>query len=118
MVKKENSSAKKVKPQKKGKKAIKAPSAKKVSAKKEQKHIKPENYFILCTGGIIKNVKELALTIDYLSDEEFRHHVNDERNDFSNWLRDVFKEEILADALASSCDRKDCQIMLLKHLLA
>ena len=84
---------------------------------RKKRGIKPGYYFMLCSGGIIKNVKELALTLDYLSDEEFNHHVNHERNDFSNWIKDVFKEKELAEHLAATQDKKDSQIIMLKHLI-
>ena len=79
--------------------------------------IGPEHYFSLCTGGLIKDIKGLAFTIEYLSDGEFRYHVNEERNDFSSWIRDVFGEDKLAEGLSKTKDRKDMQLALFKHLV-
>jgi len=88
-----------------------------MKAKKMLKRIEPEHYFSLCTGGLIKDIKELAFILDYLSNEEFNHHVNANKNDFSRWIRDVFGEEKLAEDLLKTRDRKDMQIILLKYLV-
>jgi len=81
-----------------------------------QKKIAPEHYFSLCTGALVKDIKELAFILEYLSDEELNHHINSGRNDFSNWIRDVFGEKKLAEDLSKTKDRKEMQIILLKHL--
>lgn len=80
------------------------------------KDIGPDKYFSLCTGALIKDIKELAFALDHLSDEELYEHVNHEKNDFSTWMKDVFEECELADKLCKAKDRKDIQIELLKHI--
>ena len=79
--------------------------------------ISPEHYFSLCTGVMIKDIKELAFALDYLSEEELNQHVNAERNDFSTWIRDVYGEEKLAKHLWTKQEKKDIQIALLKHIV-
>jgi hypothetical protein len=95
------------------KKEAKLKKAEKV-AKKE---INPENYFVLGNGGVIKSIEEFGSTLDHLSDDEFRYHVNDTKNDFANWIRDVFAETELAEKLFATKDKKDTQIIVLKYLL-
>jgi hypothetical protein len=84
---------------------------------KKKAEINPENYFVLGNGGVIKSIAELGSTLDYLSEDEFRYHVNDAKNDFGNWVRDVFDEKDLADKLFATKDKKDTQIIVLKFLL-
>ena len=79
--------------------------------------ISTEQYFSLCTGVLVKDINELALTLDYLSDEEFSHHVNDEKNDFSTWVSEVFGKKDLAEEISQTTDRKDIQLALLKNLV-
>ena len=79
--------------------------------------ISSEQYFSLCTGVLVKDIKELALTLDYLSDEEFNHHVNDEKNDFSTWVSEVFGRKDLAEEISRTTDRKEIQLALLKNLV-
>jgi hypothetical protein len=76
-----------------------------------------ENYFVLCNGQQVKNVKELADALEFLGDDVFGHHVNSDRNDFSNWIHDVFKDEELALNLAGIKDKKDTRIVMYKHII-
>jgi hypothetical protein len=85
---------------------------------KTEKIVNPKNYFILGNGGVIKNIKELAEIIEHLSDDEFRYHINDKKNDFANWIKDIFDEKELANKLFATKDKKDTQIILLKFLVS
>ncbi len=82
---------------------------------RKQEGITPEKYFVLSDGRPIKSVEELALMLDSISDEDYSRHVNDEKNDFACWIKDVFGFSELADSLMSVKSRKDSQIVLLKH---
>lgn len=86
-------------------------------AKKADSGIKPENYFVLNSGGVIKSIEELASTLEFMSDDEFRYHANAERNDFANWIKDIFSKKELGDKIAAAGDRKDALIVLLKYML-
>ena len=79
--------------------------------------VKPEKYFYLEDGGVLKNIKELAMKLDSIEDEIFRRHVNELKNDFANWIEHVFKEKKLAERLRELKDKKDFQIELLKFLV-
>ncbi|MEM4637564.1 MAG: acetate/propionate family kinase [Candidatus Woesearchaeota archaeon] len=59
--------------------------------------ISPEHYFILKGGTVIKSLEELVVVLKNIDKETFEYHVNSEKNDFSNWIRYVFKLERLAD---------------------
>jgi len=61
--------------------------------------INPEHYFVLCDGRIIKSLEELMLFLKDMDQKTFTYHVNDQKNDFSNWIRYVFKEKKLADEI-------------------
>ena len=79
--------------------------------------IPPEKYFVLRSGIYIKNIEELAHMLDTMSDSDFSFHVTDTKNDFSNWIRDVFNKPELADLLQPIKEKKESQIVLLKHVL-
>jgi len=99
---------------------VKKSKEKKVVGQKkvEVAKVSPDKYFVLCSGGLIKDMEELALMLDHISDDEFRHHVNYERNDFCCWLKDVFNEIELAEELGKTKDKKDTQIIILKHIVS
>lgn len=104
-------SAKPAKPKKAG--------SEKTSSKKAKlnKKVSPDQYFILVDGRAIKDVKELALMLDDISDDVFRHHVNDERNDFANWVRHVFDDEDLAELLQMEKEIDKTQKLVFRHLI-
>jgi thioredoxin reductase len=58
-----------------------------------------KKFFYLKDGRSFKSIAELAAQMDKFSDDIFNAHVTADRNDFANWIRDVFKEEHLSDAL-------------------
>lgn len=64
--------------------------------------IKPEEYFKLSNGRILKNLYELLNALKGIDDETFAFHVNENKNDFGNWVRDIFKDEQLAESIFSS----------------
>jgi hypothetical protein len=76
----------------------------------------PEKYFILCNGQSIKDFKDLADTLETIGDDIFYYHVTAERNDFANWIRDVFEEHDLAETIRSSKSRHEMMASLYKHL--
>ncbi len=88
--------AKKVKPQAKPKE-----QAEKLLAKVPEEYV-----FWCCDGSIYRDMKELAEGLAAMSDDIFARHANSEKNDFSNWLRDVIKDEKLAKDLQNALDRQ------------
>jgi hypothetical protein len=90
-----------------------------VSRKADRKlsvEIKPDNYFVLCDGRSVKDIAELAKILETLSDDVFYYHVTTEKNDFANWLNDVFKEEQLASDIRSSKSKIEMIALLYKRL--
>jgi len=76
-----------------------------------------ENYFILCNGQPVKNVKELAGLLENIDDSVFNHHVNLDKNDFSNWIKDIFEDSELAKELAGVTGKEKTSIVLYRHLV-
>ena len=79
--------------------------------------MKPEKYFYLEDGGIIKNLKDLGMRLDKIASNVFELHVNKEKNDFANWAEHVFKDKQLASLLRSTTDQLKMQVIVLKRLL-
>lgn len=78
----------------------------------------PEEYhFYLLDGRKLGSVYELIEALETMSDDVFRHHANEYKNDFSNWLKDVFKEKELANEISRIDSRMDTEVKLLKHLV-
>lgn len=78
----------------------------------------PENKrFVLSNGKVICSVKELALEMENIEEDVFYYHVNEDKNDFVNWLRDVIEEPDLAQRLKGAKSKGEFQIKLLKYIV-
>ncbi len=74
--------------------------------------IKPEKYFYLRDGQVLKNIKELVVALEKMSDNVFNHHVTKDRNDFVNWVKGVFNEGKLAIDLNKAKTAKEAAKIL------
>ena len=77
----------------------------KADAKKALKEVSPEFVFNVCNGDVLKNLNELASALKRTDDFTYGYHVNTEKNDFSNWIKDVIGDDKLAKDLYSK-DKK------------
>ena len=50
-------------------------------------------------GSAAGSLEELRDILEHISYQEFYHHVNTEKNDFANWIRDTHSNAELADDL-------------------
>ena len=76
-----------------------------------------EHHFVVADGRKLKNVIELADALETMSEEIFRHHVNEAKNDFSSWVKDVFYDHSLAEDMARAKNRLETQIVVLRRLV-
>jgi hypothetical protein len=80
-------------------------------------HAPEEHHFVVSDGRVLKNLKELADALHDMSDEIFRQHVNEFKNDFQNWVNDIFHEEELAEELAHVKSQLEAEVAVLRHLV-
>jgi purine-binding chemotaxis protein CheW len=66
-----------------------------------------EYHFISHEGKPIKNVHELLTYVKDLDKETFGEFVNEEKNDFYNWIKYVVKDDKLADQIQHVTSKKD-----------
>lgn len=76
-----------------------------------------EKTFVLHDGRKLKTVYELIDELETMDDGVFREYVCDLRNDFANWINDVFSEVSLAGELRKIHTRIDTQRAILKHVV-
>jgi cobalamin-dependent methionine synthase I len=81
------------------------------------KNTKPEHYFKLIDGSELKNVLDLASALPRMSEDVFYSHANQGKNDFSNWVRDIYEDHELADGLSKSQTPQQTELTVLRHLL-
>ncbi|OIO63394.1 hypothetical protein COY26_02760 [Candidatus Woesearchaeota archaeon CG_4_10_14_0_2_um_filter_33_10] len=90
---------------------------KKIEKKDILKDANSDHYFFVNDGTVLKNVLDLSKQLDKMSDEVFRYHVNDMKNDFASWIKEIFKEEKLAEELLKTTEKDKTQIIILKHII-
>ncbi len=123
MAKKKQKAAKKAvkaavaKPAKKAAPAKATVKAPKVSlAVYDVQDVPEHQYFYFVNGERVKNVKELAEIMDKLEQEVFDYHVNAQKNDFYNWVKDVFNDVELAEKIMGVTGPKHLQFTIYKHV--
>jgi len=55
-----------------------------------------EKRFWCHDGRYLKNLDELEESLKQMTDEIYRYHANEEKTDFSNWVKDVIGDEKLS----------------------
>ncbi|MEA2097790.1 MAG: DUF5752 family protein [Patescibacteria group bacterium] len=63
---------------------------------------KDESCFWINNGPVLKNLKDLKESLLVMSKETFSHHVNKEKNDFADWIKEVLEDNTLANKLAKT----------------
>ena len=69
--------------------------------------VEGDKYFWVHNGPVVKNLHELYGAIIEMSDETFMHHVNEEKSDFYNWIKDVLHDKKLANRLSNLKTRQE-----------
>jgi hypothetical protein len=65
-----------------------------------------EFVFWFSDGRTLSNMSELAEALRMMPDEVYGYHANQEKNDFSNWVRDVIKDDKLANDLKKATSKR------------
>jgi hypothetical protein len=64
--------------------------------------VQQEKRFWCSDGRVLRNLSELKSALEQMSEETFRHHSNETRSDFGNWVRDVIGDDKLSRDLQKS----------------
>ena len=67
--------------------------------------VSQEKQFWCHDGHYLKNLEELELALELMTEETFRYHSNETKIDFSNWVRNVIGDEKLSRDLQKSKTR-------------
>jgi len=66
-----------------------------------------EKWFLCSDGRILRNLSELKIALEEMSEETFRYHFNKSQNDFADWVRDVVGDDKLSRDLLESNTRTE-----------
>ncbi|MBU0614778.1 MAG: hypothetical protein KJ601_01690 [Nanoarchaeota archaeon] len=65
-----------------------------------------QHAFWVHNGPVVKKLEDLPQAISDMDMDSFKHHVNPEKNDFANWVRDVFGNNELAGRISKVKTKK------------
>jgi len=65
-------------------------------------NVSDEHCFWSCDGSIARNLEDLKNALLKMDKKSFTYHVNKEKNDFANWVKEVLGDDALANKLKKS----------------
>lgn len=74
---------------------------------KYKQELTPKKYFWLSNGIVVKNLQELINVLKNIDDSLFYRHVNEYKNDFSDWLERELRLKDLADKVKKINNRRE-----------
>jgi len=63
-------------------------------------------YFYAFDGQVFKSLNDFMNGLEIMDKNTFNYHVNDSKNDFSNWIKGVFDDFRLSDSIRDIVDRE------------
>ena len=85
-------------------------------AKKYLTSVRPEKSFWVNNGPIVNNLKSLPKAVEEMSEDQFKYHVNREKNDFSSWIQEIIGDKSLAKELKHAKSRRNFLTKLKKRV--
>lgn len=98
------------------KKTTRKKTLKKPRAKKSFIEASDDNCFWVCDGKVLRNLYDLSIALEEMSDDSYGYHANLEKNDFSNWVKHVLKESKLASSLRRTKSRLEASNLVKRRL--
>ncbi|MFA5831263.1 MAG: hypothetical protein WC878_05535 [Candidatus Paceibacterota bacterium] len=92
------------------------PISKKTKEKKELVFAPGERCFWVDNGPALQSLLELRDALATMNEDQFIHHVNDEKNDFSSWVLYILQDEKCAKDLLKAKNMKAALKVVEKHL--
>ncbi len=72
--------------------------------------------FFVFEGPSVKSLDDLSYYLGTMTERQIRHHVTEDKNDFASWVRDVLKQDKLANDLEKTKNREE-MINILNNFL-
>lgn len=73
--------------------------------------------FALHGGKSFSDLKQFAKELQKMDTKSFKHHVNDTKNDFANWVKHSLGHEKLAEKLQKRVDKVETELEVLRHMV-
>jgi len=66
----------------------------------------PEKGFYVSDGSVYASLADLAKGLRRMHPDTYQYHANEQKNDFHNWIKDVFGDQKLAKQVLDARDQK------------
>ena len=73
--------------------------------------------FFLKDGTMVRNLMDLAENLDEMSEDIFRHHVSEKKDDFVVWVKNIINDVELAEKLLKSKTKEIHSKIVLRHIV-
>lgn len=74
-------------------------------APKTETEVYGDQRFYVCNGQYLSKLSDLSGSLRSMDDGTYTYHVNNGRNDFSNWISDVFLNKPLSQKISKAKTR-------------
>jgi len=81
--------------------------SKKSSGKKQLLTVSGDSCFWVNNGPILSNLRDLHNALQSMSDEQWKHHVRQDKNDFAEWVKVVLAEKTCSESLKKCKSKSD-----------
>ena len=78
--------------------------------------VKEGESFYTVNGQVLNNIRELAGLLETIQKDHFDHHVNEDKNDFAEWVQYSVGDKKLADRLRKAKKPEDMQQLISERL--
>ena len=68
--------------------------------------------FFVSNGHVLTQLSDLVLELGSIDEGTFSHHVNNQKNDFAQWVQDVLHDKVLAGKLRKAATRAEALAVL------
>jgi hypothetical protein len=75
----------------------------------DEHKIAKEKAFVVRDGTTLHSLKDLYGHLAVIKDEDFRHHVNEQKNDFAAWIEHVHGDRFLAASARRANTKEELQ---------
>jgi len=76
-----------------------------------------DRQFFVNNGMMLRTLYELRDALMNMSDDTFTYHANEQKNDFSMWVKDIHQDYDLAINLLSAKNKNDAAMLLDKRIV-
>lgn len=87
------------------------------SKRKTLKRIPKDQYFVLADGTAVGHYLSLADVLEKVEETVLSHHVNEIKNDFAVWIKEVFDEKQLSKLVNNSKSLEEIRLHIYKHVI-